>query len=211
MQLLAACVDQPVGLRNRAMVFTLLDTGLRCSEVVQLEIGDLDTHERRLLVLSGKGNKQRVVPFADRCRDAIEAYLALRGSGVGPLFLASSPQGQLKGGRRAATERPEADAAPARPQDRHREGAGTPLPSHLRDLGDRTRCSRTRRPIPARTLVSRHGAEVLIELPVRAGGAAALPLLARRPDALWEGRFNRRFTVGSPQNLNLTPDQLMNG
>ena len=70
MQLLAACVDQPVGLRNRAMVFTLLDTGLRCSEVVQLEIGDLQLHARHLLVLSGKGNKQRVVPFADRCRDA---------------------------------------------------------------------------------------------------------------------------------------------
>ena len=98
MRLLAACVDQPVGLRNRAMVFTLLDTGLRCSEIIMLEIEDLDMDSQRLLVRFGKGNKQRVVPFAERCREAIGSYLALRGTGVGPLFVASSPRGQLKEG-----------------------------------------------------------------------------------------------------------------
>ncbi len=76
----------------------LLDTGLRCSEVVQLDLRDLDVDAQRLLVRFGKGNKQRVVPFADRCRDAIEAYLALRGTGDDPLFLASQPHGQLKEG-----------------------------------------------------------------------------------------------------------------
>ncbi len=35
-QLLAACGDEPVGARDRALVYTLLDTGLRCSEVVRL-------------------------------------------------------------------------------------------------------------------------------------------------------------------------------
>ncbi len=49
------------------------DTGLRCSEIVMLEIEDLDMDAQRLLVRFGKGNKQRVVPFADRCRDAVAA------------------------------------------------------------------------------------------------------------------------------------------
>ena len=97
-QLLAACGDQPVGARDRAMVFTLLDTGLRCSEIVMLEIEDLDMDAQRLLVRFGKGNKQRVVPFAERCRDAIEDYLALRGANSGPFFVAASPQGELKDG-----------------------------------------------------------------------------------------------------------------
>lgn len=97
-QLLAACSDHPVGARNRALLFTLLDTGLRCSEIVMLEIADLDMDAQRLLVRFGKGNKQRVVPFAERCKDAIEKYLALRGLNSGPLFVAASPQGELREG-----------------------------------------------------------------------------------------------------------------
>src|SRR5215212_4378195 len=65
--LLAACdADTPSGARDRAMLLTLLDTGVRCSELVQLRLEDLDLAGGRLRVLHGKGNKQRVVPFADR-------------------------------------------------------------------------------------------------------------------------------------------------
>ncbi len=97
-QLLAECGDGPVGVRNRALLFTLVDTGLRCSEVVHLDLSDLDVEVQRLLVRLGKGSKQRVVPFAERCRDAIESYLIARGTVEGPLFLASTSQGQLKDG-----------------------------------------------------------------------------------------------------------------
>ena len=90
--------DGPVGTRNRALVYTLLDTGLRCSEVVQLDIDDLDIDSQRLLVRFGKGNKQRVVPFAERCREAIGSYLSLRQTEDGPLFVASTSHGELKQG-----------------------------------------------------------------------------------------------------------------
>ena len=64
-RLLAACdTGVPVGARDHAMLLTLLDTGVRCSELVQLEIEDLDLDAGRLQILHAKGNKQRVVSFA---------------------------------------------------------------------------------------------------------------------------------------------------
>ncbi len=89
---LLACCDAaiPAGSRDRAILLTLLDTGVRCSELVQLEMEDLDLAANRLRVLHGKGNKQRVVPFASRCREALLVYLAFRGDRPGPLFLATS-------------------------------------------------------------------------------------------------------------------------
>ena len=90
MKLLACC--DPVtaaGARDRAIVLTLLDTGIRCSELVQLTLDDLDLKAGRLRILHAKGNKQRVVPFASRCREALQHYLGFRGAEAGPLFVAA--------------------------------------------------------------------------------------------------------------------------
>ena len=96
-RLLAACdADSALGVRDRAIVLCLLDTGLRCSELVQLSLDDLDLDTRRLRVRHGKGNKQRVVPFAARCRAALKRYLEQRGTAPGPLFVAASHLGALK-------------------------------------------------------------------------------------------------------------------
>src|SRR3546814_18821659 len=78
--LLDACEDGPIGVRDRALLMTLLDTGLRCSEVVQLDLADLDLGTGRLRVRFGTGNKQRVVPFATRCRESLAAYQIGRAS-----------------------------------------------------------------------------------------------------------------------------------
>jgi integrase/recombinase XerC len=95
-KLLDACPsDTPTGVRDQAIVLTLLDTGARCSELVQLMLADVDLADGRLRILHGKGNKQRVVPFATRCRDAVHTYLALRGDAPGPLFLATNGHGAL--------------------------------------------------------------------------------------------------------------------
>ncbi len=58
---LLACCDSgtPVGARDRAILLTLLDTGLRCTELVLLDLDDADLEAGRLRVLHGKGNKQR--------------------------------------------------------------------------------------------------------------------------------------------------------
>ncbi len=86
--LLAQCNPaDAIGRRDRAIVLTLLDTGIRCSEAVGLDLSDCDLPAGRLRIRHGKGDKQRVAPFADRCRAAPNAYLADRGLATGPLFV----------------------------------------------------------------------------------------------------------------------------
>lgn len=97
-RLLDACGEEEIGIRDRAMIMTLLDTGLRCSELVQLDLEDLDLDSKRLKVRFGKGNKQRVVPFAESCNSALSEYLGLRGRDPGPLFYASNRHGVLDQG-----------------------------------------------------------------------------------------------------------------
>ncbi len=52
--------------RNHDLVLTLGYTGLRKSELQNLAVGDIDFNNRRLLVRQGKGQKDRVVPLANR-------------------------------------------------------------------------------------------------------------------------------------------------
>ena len=63
---LIACCDArtAMGRRDRAILLTLLDTGVRCAEAVGLDLADCTLPERRLLVRQGKGGKDRIVPFA---------------------------------------------------------------------------------------------------------------------------------------------------
>lgn len=72
--LLHVC-DGPYGLRDYCMLMILLCCGLRVSELVSLNTTDI--YEDHLRVI-GKGNKERVVFFADGCREAIDDYLAVR-------------------------------------------------------------------------------------------------------------------------------------
>jgi len=55
----------------------LYATGVRCSELVGMNRGEVDLDVRTVRVL-GKGRKERVVPFGTRARAAVEAYLPVR-------------------------------------------------------------------------------------------------------------------------------------
>ena len=66
--------DGPVGLRDRAMLETLYGCGLRASELIGLELTDLDLAEGTLRVF-GKGGKERIVPIAGMAEHALQAYL----------------------------------------------------------------------------------------------------------------------------------------
>ncbi len=64
-------------LRDRAFVLTLADTGLRISEACALKRGDIDWLEQRSILI-GKGDKQAVVYFSNRCIEALKVYLHAR-------------------------------------------------------------------------------------------------------------------------------------
>jgi site-specific recombinase XerD len=66
-------VASPVGARDRALLEFLYGTGVRLGELVALRVGDfLPLGDR--VVVRGKGNKKRVVPFAGRARECMLAY-----------------------------------------------------------------------------------------------------------------------------------------
>lgn len=62
------------GLRDKAVFTLLYGCGLRISEALSLNIGDLD--DQRLLRITGKGNKTRLVPLLPAVVDSINNYLA---------------------------------------------------------------------------------------------------------------------------------------
>ncbi len=91
----AGDVDTPEGLRDRALVEFLYGTGTRISEAVGLDVDDVDL-ESLTVVVTGKGDKQRMLPIGEFAADALSAYLvrgrpalAPRGKGGPRLFLNS--------------------------------------------------------------------------------------------------------------------------
>jgi integrase/recombinase XerD len=93
----------PRGLRDRAILELLYATGMRVSELVALNVGDVDLASASVRCF-GKGNKERVVPVYERAVQAVEAYLTkgrihlLRDPGEKALFLNQRGQGLTRQG-----------------------------------------------------------------------------------------------------------------
>lgn len=89
----AKSADDPISLRDRALLEILYGTGARISEAVNLTADDIDT-ESGFIRYFGKGRKERIVPLGSYAVTALEAYivrarpvLAAKGSGTSVLFL----------------------------------------------------------------------------------------------------------------------------
>lgn len=61
----------------RTIIMTFYETGIRLSELTGLNVGDVDLTDNHLKV-TGKGSKQRIVPFGNELHDALSSYLEVR-------------------------------------------------------------------------------------------------------------------------------------
>ena len=75
--------EDPLSLRDRAMLELTYSSGLRLSELCALAVADVDL-EGGLVKVLGKGRKVRVVPVGRHARDAIRAWLGMRAELAGP-------------------------------------------------------------------------------------------------------------------------------
>ncbi len=71
--LAAPAADEPLGIRDRALLELLYATGARISEAVALDVDDLAHGD--VLRLRGKGSKERIVPVGSYARAALDSYL----------------------------------------------------------------------------------------------------------------------------------------
>jgi integrase/recombinase XerD len=92
--------NEPHVLRDRAILETLYATGIRASELANLKLTDIDTDERILKVVLGKGRKDRNVPLTTAAAEAIEEYInegrpAIPMSSHSPLLFLSPRGGRM--------------------------------------------------------------------------------------------------------------------
>ena len=97
--LAAIPLDTPNGIRDRALFELVYSCGLRVSEAVSLSIPDIHFRERLILV-RGKGNKERMVPFGEPAERWLREYLssarkALLGNRVSSAVFINSRGGRL--------------------------------------------------------------------------------------------------------------------
>lgn len=72
--MVAADGDEPLEIRNRAMLELLYGSGLRISELLNLKLSDLHINMGFINIL-GKGNKERIVPIGAECAYHLKKYL----------------------------------------------------------------------------------------------------------------------------------------
>lgn len=73
--LFEACdLSSALGQRDRLILEMLYATGVRVGELVSIKVSDINFSSRTILIL-GKGNKERIVPYGDYCEEILKLYL----------------------------------------------------------------------------------------------------------------------------------------
>jgi integrase/recombinase XerC len=70
-------IDTDLGKRDRAMLELMYATGVRVAELTKLNLGHID-FRNRLIRVTGKRRKERIVPFGEPALDALKSYLDVR-------------------------------------------------------------------------------------------------------------------------------------
>ncbi|MDR7481841.1 MAG: tyrosine-type recombinase/integrase [Armatimonadota bacterium] len=91
---LAACPATLEGIRNRALILTLADAGLRAGEVLRLLVEDWRPGDRGLFVRAGKGRKDRVAFIGPTTTRALKTWLAQHPAPSPESFLFTDRQGR---------------------------------------------------------------------------------------------------------------------
>jgi len=114
--MLATCADTFTGIRDRAILLCLLDTGARAREFLSLNLDDVDFISGAVDIRKGKGKKSRTVFIGKKSRKALRAYVKQRTDDAPALWVTKD------GGRLAV---------PSLRQvlTRHADLAGIPVPS----------------------------------------------------------------------------------
>ena len=71
-------LEKPLGIRDAAWLELLYASGLRVSELTQIDLDDIQLGAR-LVRVHGKGAKERIVPFGSKAEEAIRRWLEVRG------------------------------------------------------------------------------------------------------------------------------------
>ncbi|MDE3073838.1 MAG: tyrosine-type recombinase/integrase [Chloroflexota bacterium] len=71
----AAPLHLSTGIRDRALLETLYSTGIRRTELIRLELADVDWNRELIAIRQGKGRKDRVIPIGERALAWIDKYL----------------------------------------------------------------------------------------------------------------------------------------
>jgi len=69
--------DRPIEVRDKAMLELMYATGVRVSELLAIDLNDIDISEMTVRV-KGKGRKERILPFGEVAKKALERYLEIR-------------------------------------------------------------------------------------------------------------------------------------
>ncbi len=81
------CGDDFTGVRDKLIFLMLLDTGMRASEILALDIINVNPISGILQILHGKGNKFRTAYLGKKTKMALRSYLNKRGNHTGALFI----------------------------------------------------------------------------------------------------------------------------
>lgn len=104
--MLATCRGKSFSeLRDKAIILTLLDTGMRAAELLSLDMADVDTIRGDMLVRSGKGRKPRTVFAGKQTRKALRNYANVRETPAAALFITDEGERMEYEGLRAVMTR----------------------------------------------------------------------------------------------------------